>query len=551
MKLGRNDRCPCGSGKKYKQCHGKLDIHSASRPLSKQALPALPSQQEVGVLMSLFSRQRYMEAEPLARLLTERFPLLGFGWKVLGAVLQQMGRNMDALAAMQRAATLLPGDGEALNNLGIVLHNLNRLGEAEASFRRALQIKPDYAEAHCNLGSLLNDMRRQDEAEASFRRALQIKPDYAEAHCNLGSLLNGVRRQDEAEASFRRALQHRSDLAEAHSNLGNILKDMGRLNEAEASYCRALEIAPHLAEAHNNLGIVLQELARPDEAEASYRKALQIRPDYSDAYANLAHTLSSLGRTNEALACYQRQIELDPEAVSAQHHIAALTGKNTERAPDGYIEKLFDSYADKFDTHLQQALEYEAPAKLAALVERHLMPVAEKWSILDLGCGTGLVGSAMAPFARQLVGVDLSEKMLKKANARNIYQRLERSDLLAMMRSEKASSYDVIVAADVFIYLGRLDEIVGEIKRLLRPDGVFAFSIETLDPPSNEEESQSIEQEYRLKETGRYSQSISYLARLASVNDFLSKEMVAVQIRMEKGKPVKGHLVLWESWAKE
>jgi predicted TPR repeat methyltransferase len=306
-----------------------------------------------------------------------------------------------------------------------------------------------------------------------------------------------------------------------------------------------------LAEAHNNLGIVLHELARPDEAEASYRKALQIRPDYSDAHANLAHTLSSLGRTNEALACYQRQIELDPEAVSAQHHIAALTGKNTERAPDRYIENLFDSYADKFDTHLQQELEYEAPAKLAALVERRLAPVAEKWNILDLGCGTGLVGSAMAPFAQRLVGVDLSEKMLKKANARNIYQRLERSDLLVMMRSEEASSYDVIVAADVFIYLGKIDEIVGEIKRLLRPGGVFAFSIETLDPPSNEEASRSSEQEYRLKETGRYSQSISYLARLASANDFLSQEMVAVQIRMEKGKPVKGHLVLWESLDKE
>lgn len=23
-KVGRNDPCPCGSGKKYKQCHGRL-----------------------------------------------------------------------------------------------------------------------------------------------------------------------------------------------------------------------------------------------------------------------------------------------------------------------------------------------------------------------------------------------------------------------------------------------------------------------------------------------------------------------------------------------
>jgi preprotein translocase subunit SecA len=24
VKVGRNDPCPCGSGKKFKQCHGKL-----------------------------------------------------------------------------------------------------------------------------------------------------------------------------------------------------------------------------------------------------------------------------------------------------------------------------------------------------------------------------------------------------------------------------------------------------------------------------------------------------------------------------------------------
>lgn len=163
-----------------------------------------------------------------------------------------------------------------------------------------------------------------------------------------------------------------------------------------------------------------------------------------------------------------------------------------------------------------------------------------------MGCGTGLVGAAIAPFARQLVGVDLSARMLEKARARKVYQRLERLDLLAMMRDEQDSSYDAIIAADVFIYLGKLDEIVSEIERLLCPGGVFAFSVETLEASSNEEAVQGIQPEYQLGHTRRYSQSADYIARLASANGFSIQEMVATQIRMERSNPVNGHLVLWK-----
>jgi len=137
--------------------------------------------------------------------------------------------------------------------------------------------------------------------------------------------------------------------------------------------------------------------------------------------------------------------------------------------------------------------------------------------------------------------------MLEKARAHNLYQRLERLDLLTMMRAEKASSYDVIVAADVFIYLGKLDEIISEIKRLLCPGGFFAFSIEALGGLSNEEVSQGIQREYQLENTGRYSHSTSYINRLAAASGFLVQEMAATQLRMERNKQINGYLVLWKS----
>jgi predicted TPR repeat methyltransferase len=134
--------------------------------------------------------------------------------------------------------------------------------------------------------------------------------------------------------------------------------------------------------------------------------------------------------------------------------------------------------------------------------------------------------------------------MLGKAHARNLYQRLERLDLLTMMRHEGASSYDVIIATDVFIYLGKLDEIFGEIKRLLCPGGFAAFSIETLEALSNGKSSQDVQQDYQLEVTGRYSHSPDYVTRLASANGLQVQKAVATHIRMENGKPINGHLVL-------
>jgi len=363
----------------------------------------------------------------------------------------------------------------------------------------------------------------------------------------LGVTLGQMGRNSDALAPLKRAAALSPSDAGVHINLGKILLDLGRNDEAEASFRRALKIRPDIAEAHTNLGSLLMGMSRLDEAEACYRKALSLNPNYADAYGNLGSVLYRQGKLDAALACFQQQIRLSPENGQAKHIIAAITGKSTERAPDQYVEKVFDDFAAKFDTHLQQVLKYAAPEQMVALVTKHSTPPAEKWRVLDLGCGTGLVGFAVAPFARQLVGVDLSGKMLEKARARNLYQRLERTDLLTMMRAEKAASYDVIFAADVFVYIGKLDEIVSEIKRLLCPGGYVAFSIETLEPSSNEEANQGNLQDYQLNNTGRYAQSIDYITRLAAINGFQTLEVEATQIRKEEGKPVKGYLVLWEN----
>jgi len=320
LKLGRNDPCPCGSGKKHKKCcQGKLEL-SPSAPDSVKVVAPLPA--ECSQLVALYNAGHHVELERRAHLLIEQYPEDGFVWKVLGAALQAQGKN--ALAAMEKAAKLLPNDAEAHSNLGNALTRHGQLEDAVVSYRRALKIKPDYFEAHSNLSNALKDLGQLDDALASCRRALSIKPDLAAAHNNLGNILKDLGQLDDAVASYRRALAIKPDYVEAHSNLGNVLREIGQLDDAVASYRRALAIKPDYAEAHSNLGNVLQEIGQLDDAVASYRRALAIKPDYAEAHSNLGSALKDLEQLDDAVASCRRALEIKPDYAEAHSNLGSI-----------------------------------------------------------------------------------------------------------------------------------------------------------------------------------------------------------------------------------
>ncbi len=317
----------------------------------------LPSQAEAHTLIRAFNAGKYAEAAQQALLITRTYPGDAFGWKVLGAALQQIGRADAALMPMQKAAQLMPGDpethsnlamllkelgrleeaenscrkalalkadfAEAHNMLGIILHALGRLEEAEASYRQAIALKPDYAEAYGNMGLALKDLGRLEEAEAFCRQTIKLRPDLAAAHSNLGVTLNESGRLKEAEASYRQAISLKPDFAEAYGNLGKTLADMGRMAEAETCYQQAIALKPDSAETHYNHGVILAKLGLLNEAEAAYRRAITLKPDYPAAHNNLGNALGELGRTTEAAVSYRRAIELRPDYADACCNLGA------------------------------------------------------------------------------------------------------------------------------------------------------------------------------------------------------------------------------------
>lgn len=189
------------------------------KSFAKKTAIIQPPQAETNRLIELFNQNKNDELEKAARSLLVKFPKHGFTWKVLGAVLQRLGRLEESLDAKKRSAELLPQDAEAAYNLGNALNEFKKLDEAETSYRSALKINPNFKKANYNLGLVLQNLNRITEAEASYRREIAINPNFAEAHSNLGNMQKNLGNLVEAEASYRRALVANPRYIDAYTNL--------------------------------------------------------------------------------------------------------------------------------------------------------------------------------------------------------------------------------------------------------------------------------------------------------------------------------------------
>jgi len=345
-----------------------------------------------------------------------------------------------------------------------------------------------------------------------------------------------------AIAHYRAALELRPTAAEVYQWLGDAYSDQGRYAEAIESYRSAIALTPDYSHALIGLGCALEGAGMKGEAVGYFQQALAQDPESIRAHQCLGNALLGLGDRQGALAAYRELLRLQPDSPVA-HLVAALSGQASDKPPTVYVKQLFDEYAENFDRSLVSALRYDVPAELAEFVRGQNPAPGKSWRILDLGCGTGLSGLAFLPYARELVGVDLSGKMLEKARTRNIYARLEEAELLVALQAEPAASYDMVLAADVLVYLGNLEETFAQVGRVLRPGGVYAFSVESLDALA-EPATLGAAVGYQLNPTGRYAHSMDYLQTIAGKSGLEVMASRTTRIRLDQGKPVHGYLVL-------
>jgi predicted TPR repeat methyltransferase len=306
------------------------------------------------------------------------------------------------------------------------------------------------------------------------------------------------------------------------------------LADAEQSYTRALQVKPAFAEALCNRGTLLHRLGRHDAALADYDLALQARPAYALAHQYRGNTLRALGRNEDAIAAYHQALACgaDAQHLPYIHYMLATLGAEAAPAspPLQYVRELFDQYAGHFDEHLVDQLQYRTPELLVDALRPSLPP--GQLDTLDLGCGTGLCAPLLAPFSASLTGVDLSENMLAQARRRGGYTRLACSDIASFLR-QCAQQYDLVVAADVFVYVGELDTVFEGVRAALRPGGVFAFSVEAGQDTG-----------VALRESGRYAHGEAYVRTLSTRHGFEIRELSRHAVRQDKGAGIEGYLVV-------
>ena len=474
---------------------------------------------------------RLAEAESICREILAAEPRHADALHLLGVIAGQTGRHAAAVELLRQSVAVRPDHPEFHKNLGVALKDSGQIDEAIAAYRKAIALKPDYAEAHKNLGSALFQKSRLDDAIAAYREAIAHRPAFAEAHSNLGAALTAAGRPDEAVAACRHAIALQPGQPEAHNNLGNALHGQGQFAEAIAEYRTALALRPGFAPACNNLGIALHANRQPDEAIAAYRRAIQLKPDYAEAHGNLAHALKDQGRLDEAIAAYRSALRWKPNSPDWQHVLAALTGDHSATTtPASYVRKLFDPYALEFDAHLVGQLHYRVPEQLleAVLAIAH----GRQFDILDLGCGTGLCGIPFRSLAKSLTGVDLSPAMIAQAAARGIYDRLLTADLDEALRGAEEKC-DLLLAGDLFIYTGDLGQVFPAAARVLRPGGLFAFSLERHDGEG-----------FVLHSKVRFAHSLPYIRELSHRHRLAELQVREITLRKSGPHDVPGWIVV-------
>jgi predicted TPR repeat methyltransferase len=474
-------------------------------------------------------------------------------------------RSQVAMFADAHVAHIMPPTPSAalgLTREGLALFAVGDFSKAEQAFRAVVEVAPDQALAWNNLALVLVALDEPQEAASALRRSLALDGSQLTAWISLANVLAALGLTAEAEQACDAALALDGTSPEAWQIRAFLHAQAEDFQGAAEAFSRAIEIAGESPALYLNLGAALLKCGRFDAAAIALGRALDLDPasaaaqefkricdlavaaiagDLAAAVAACAADPDRMLKTAVLLLTGADEREaagrlatawttISPDNVEAAHLRDAALAREVDRQPAALVAQHFDGIADDFDDRLVRRLGYQGPEGLAALIGAEIAP-AGALDILDLGCGSGLCGPMLRPFARRLAGIDLSARMLVQARRLGLYDSLEVADLLGALGDGEAR-WDLLIAADTFPYLGDLEAVFAGAVRSLRDSGWFAFTTETADGDS-----------YVLQANGRFAQGPGYIARMAAGRFAIAGHATA-PIRREAGRSVIGEFFL-------
>lgn len=371
------------------------------------------------------------------------------------------------------------------------------------------------------------EAERFDQARLCFETSLSLAPGRASVLSNLGITHFRLGQWNEAIPLLQRTTAADPSQLNDWIYLGLAHETLSEWQAAADSLMRALELDPQRAGLWLVCGQCQLRLGFVDLAMQAFDRAVTVDPNLIEAWSSRGSLLRELNHLEEAGKSFERAISLGADPVLHGYYLASVKDSEPPPAPPRqYVEALFDDYAADFQTHLVEKLQYQAHKSLI----HPLLKVGQRYhSVLDLGCGSGLCGPLIYPLADSIDGIDVSKAMLAQARQLGVYRDLTHADLTAFL-TETTRSADLVLAADVFIYVGELSDVFRAIRRILEPTGCFAFTVEL-----------SLEKhDIHLLPSLRYAHSESYIRHLANSHGFTVQNIFTAPLRYDQLQPVQG-----------
>jgi predicted TPR repeat methyltransferase len=374
---------------------------------------------------------------------------------------------------------------------------------------------------------------RLEPARICFEKCQALTPGRPSVLGNLGVTLFRLGQWEAATTVLGQATAADPSLAEAWGCLGLANEAQGRWQAAAKALEKSLALSPRQVRLWLSLSDVSLRLGNVERALQAVDRALQEDPASAPAWSERGSLMRELHQTEEAARCFEKALALggDPE-LNGYYLASVRDGDAPTTPPRRYVEALFDDYAADFQSHVVEKLGYRGFEVLL----KPLLGTGKRYRhVLDLGCGTGLCGQLIAPQADAIDGIDVSSAMLEQARKLGVYRELIHADLGEFLAAT-ALRPDLILAADVFIYVGDLAHIFRTARRILEPGGCLAFTVELA----------AEGKDIQLLPSLRYAHSEAYVRRLADENRFTRVRISEAPIRHDQTAPIRGLYIYLE-----
>ena len=370
-----------------------------------------------------------------------------------------------------------------------------QLEKAIKIYAKLLDILPKVSMLHYNIAHAYFDLDEKEQALIHYLSAFDLDPNDPDILFNLALCCKACNLFDKAIEKYKEMLRKEPANIDVLYNLGNCYKDK-------------LDI---------------------DNAISTYHTILEIDEKHRSTINNLAYLYHKIGDEIQATAFYKKLMKIDPKNISAKYLVSALSGESVSSTPNEYVQTVFDNYSESYEQSLVNELSYSVPSQLRETFDLTFPKTYQIKNCLDLGCGSGLAAMEFSDICDSFLGVDLSEKMLQLASSKDIYRSLFATDIESFL-NQNEELFDLILAADVFTYVGELRAIFDKLTNCATDSCIFCFSTELLKSGET----------FELQKSGRFAYTREYITQTAQNTGWQIVNTKAIGLRKERGQWIDG-----------